>query len=342
MWTDPPAEDELQHAVGRDQAAGASAGERLSVIVRFHDPQRLPFLEEAILSLSIQDWPSLDTIIVLQNGDVEMERIVRDICSRQPWLTDAHLQILTVSVGPGVDGRSALLNEGLLHAQGRFLAFLDDDDVVYQHGYSTLIRQLLAGDKAVAVGGYREACLRRANNQWFVQAIRLPHARVRSRLGIFLSNFIPIHSYVIDRSRLGDFALYFDEAFPPLEDYDFLLRLCARFEPDLSQLHVPVCEYRIHGTNSVATWPDAPANTSAALRRAQQLIDARKQELVCELRVSELAELARVLAEHEQTLHRLARRGHGFMDQHATLKARLRALLPASWRARLQRKGLIT
>lgn len=272
---------------------------RLSVIVRFHQEERLPFLEEAVFSLAIQDWDEIEVIVVLQNGTEKLWRAVEAIIHNQPWPEAARYEIITVPVAEGVDGRSSLLNHGIEHATGRYLAFLDDDDFVYQHGYATLIRQLVRGGCAVAVGGCRRAKIEYESDHWFVQSKDNFFAWGRSRLDLIRENFVPIHSYVIDRSRLGDFDLYFDERFSILEDYDFLLRLCAKFEPDFTSFETPVCEYRIRldGSNSIAHLPNAPAEVVAAQKRAQRLIKERKASLIRNMPAADLVKLKEGLLE---------------------------------------------
>lgn len=265
----------------------------LSVIIRFHQKERLGFLEEAIFSLAIQDWHDLEVMVVIQNGTDELRHTVVDIINRQPWPRQPVYKILLVPIAQGVDGRSTLMNQGIANARGRYLAFLDDDDFVYQHGYATLIEQLVAGGRVIAVGGCRRANIQREGDHWFVKSKDDFFSWGRSRLDLFRENFVPIHSYVIDRSRLDSFELYFDDACPPLEDYDFLLRLFDTVEPDFSQLDVPVCEYRIRldGSNSIAYVENTPPEIIERQKRAQQLVNARKKQLIQNMPAAQQREL---------------------------------------------------
>jgi hypothetical protein len=289
----------------QDTHTSISDNTRLSVVVRFHKEERLPFLDEAVFSLAIQDWDDIEVIIVLQNGTDRLKDAVEELIHQQPWPGSPQYKIVSVPIAGGVDGRSTLLNQGIKYSTGRFLAFLDDDDYVYHHGYTTLIGQLLKGESAMAVGGCRRALMRPENNHWFIQTKDYFFAWGRTRLDLFRENFIPIHSYVIDRSRLGDFELYFDDDLPPLEDYDFLLRLCAEHEPDFSQFETPVCEYRIRldGSNSLAYVPDAPAEVVAAQKRAQRLIRERKESLIRQMPAADLVKLKEGLLESVSQRH---------------------------------------
>lgn len=302
----------------------------LSTIIRFHTRERLQLLEEAIASLAAQEWRELEAVVVLQNPDEALPREVEQVIRRKPWSSAPQFQIVAVKVPAGVDGRAELLNRGLARAAGRFIAFLDDDDLVYPNGYATLIRQLLRGGRAVAVGGYRKAYLRREAGRWHVSGRKEAAVGEPSRLTLFRYSYIPIHSYVIDRSRLGGLELYFDAGVVPAEDYDFLLRLFAASVPDFSCFHTPVCEYRIHELNSIGASLDRPDEQPPALRRALALVDEKKQTLPSVVTVAELAamaeELARLSAERERAAYRLARRAHAAVDRRPRLRSWLRAL----------------
>lgn len=280
-------------AAGREAVARprpAFDNDTLTTIVRFHRKERLMFLEEALFSLAIQSWHDHETVVAIQNGTDELVGAVEEMIKRQPWPDGPRYKVITVEVPPGVDGRSTLLTRGIEQASGRYLAFLDDDDIVYQHGYATLVGQLKRGGCAVAVGGCRTAKVQNVGGNWYVQTKETPFAWGRTRTDLLRDNFVPIHSYVVDRARVDPRVLYFDATLPLLEDYDFLLRLCTKYDFDFTQLDTPVCEYRIHGLNTLPYDPNAPEESRTSHAHAQKLINERKKTLVCSLPVSELVE----------------------------------------------------
>ena len=75
----------------------------------------------------------------------------------------------------------------------------------------------------------------------------------RSRADLFIDNFIPFHSYVLDRDRIPPHLLEFDETLDRLEDYEFLVKLAVSVPFDFKNQGHPVCEYRIRddGSNTV-------------------------------------------------------------------------------------------
>jgi glycosyltransferase involved in cell wall biosynthesis len=293
----------------------SSLNKRLSTIIRFHKRERLPLLEEALFSLAIQFWQDHETVIVIQNGTDEIRREIIEIIDRQPWKESARCQTLMIEIPEGMDGRSTLLNRGIEQATGRFLAFLDDDDLTYQHGYTTLIKQLEEGGSAVALGGCRMAKTQYLSNHWYIRTKESPFAWGRTRLDLLRDNFVPIHSYVIDRFRVDPADLYFDDELPPLEDYEFLLRMCARYEFDFSKLSVPVCEYRIHSLNSIPYDSHAPVESHTFHRRAQQLIQERKQKILCTIPISELVELDSSLTTSRQQITTLQQQIEALQEQ---------------------------
>lgn len=283
-------------------AAPVEPNNTLSTIIRFHKPERLPLLQEALFSLAIQSWRDHEIVIMVQNGTDEIKRAILEIVDLQPWSKHSRQKIVSVDIAQGVDGRSTLLNRGIEQATGRYLAFLDDDDLIYHHGYVTLIQQLREGGGAMALGGCRMARAQYLSDHWYIRSKETPFAWGRTRMDLLRDNFVPIHSYVIDRSRVSPVDLYFDDELPPLEDYDFLLRLCAKYDFDFSQLDTPVCEYRIHGLNSLPYDANAPLESHVSHTRAQQLITERKKTLICSLPIGELVDMECRLIDFQQQI----------------------------------------
>ncbi len=320
----------------------------LTVVIRFHPGGRIACLDEALFSLAIQDWDDLEVLLAVQNGTAEMEAQLIKLIRQQPWRKIPSFRVIGQTFPPGVDGRTRLLNLGVRAAQGRFLAFLDYDDCVYHHAYSALIRQLQKSGKAIAVGGCRRALIEPGTGHAYIVKKDQPFAAPgRKRLDLCRDNFVPIHSYVLDRARVSPGFLYFDESFCLYEDYEFLLRLWCCYEPDLTLLDTPVCEYRIRtdGSNSVIGWlPQVSEEKMNQWKKPQSLIAARRQELIYHVPLTELLALEDRVRELENSqasiLTRLLRKGDFYLNRFGLLKSTLRRVLHSArgvfrfWRRR--------
>jgi hypothetical protein len=289
----PPNETVL---VSLNPATISADNQVISVIIRSHKSERMSLLDEALFSLALQDWPEIEPVIVLQNGTEELKQEVTALVERQPWRNNPVYQILLEPFPPGVDGRSTMLTKGIRKARGRFLAFLDDDDCVYHHGYRLLINRLMQCECAIAVGGTRTATMTFENGSWYFVTKASPFVWGNNKSDLLYENFIPIHSYVMDRSRISTEDLYFDDEAPPLEDYEFLLRLAAKYEFDFKHLKTPVCEYRWHADNSMTQSSDPMGIVSPKVMRARQKIFERKQEIQIAVPISQWIELRHMLA----------------------------------------------
>ncbi|MCY0388759.1 glycosyltransferase family 2 protein [Robbsia sp. Bb-Pol-6] len=216
--------------------------ERISVVIRTM-PGREAHLEKCLFILQGQTYSAIEVVVVVQrlrqnDGIASIERIVdRERHAFHDMRLFEHVC--------AADARSKSLNIGKRHASGRYLAFLDDDDKLYPEHYDKLISALRESDRAWA---YADT-IRALHNKWgqVIERSR-PWQRDRySYLDHLRNNFIPIHSFIIDRTRvshLGDV----NEALSMNEDYEFLLRLAFGHEP----LYVPFpgAEYCIRGDGS--------------------------------------------------------------------------------------------
>ena len=305
----------------------------ISVIIRFHNPAMLGFLEEALFSLALQSWENVEPVVVLQNGSAELRAAVERIILRQPWVKAPRYQVLCVPVAKGIDGRSHLMNCGISSARGRYLSFLDYDDVVYQDAYGILIAQLMKSNCVIAMGQCRRSRLAPASDYWYVETKdRFFSDKGSNRVDLFHDNFVPIHSYVIDRVPLQGFPLYFDETFSRGEDYEFLLRVCARFEADMSQLQTPVCEYRIRtdGSNTAPYWNDEPSKAELLLWEEHSArTEAKKDQHIVAFPMRELirmSEKVSQLTEYSTDLANTVAQLRPVLEQNADLSRALAAL----------------
>ena len=189
----------------------------VSIVVRTY-PGRLPLLQEALLSLSLQTYRPLEVVVVEDGGD-----------TARAWVE-------TLRAGSGLDlvyysapkqGRSHTGNIGLALARGAYLGFLDDDDLFYADHVESLVHALQADTAHDAVYAHAfEIETEFAASGWVPYRERAPEARMREgfdRQALWVANHIPIQTVLFRRGlyeRLGGFC----ERLDALEDWDLWQR----------------------------------------------------------------------------------------------------------------------
>jgi hypothetical protein len=228
----------------------------LSVILRLHTTEgsALLFLSNALFSIVGAIYAPIEAIVVTQQFSPLQIQKVEELIARFVWKDSSRARVVNYEKPQKGDHRSALINTGFDAAQGRYLAILDYDDFVYEHAYSTLIEQLGRSSAAVAFGGCIIAHSTRTAHGYKVVGKSNPW-RKRDDDEFLRRNIYPIHTFVIDRARLGDKLPRFNEKICRGEDYDFLIRLRFETEFDTTCRGQVLFEYPIRddGTNTTMT-----------------------------------------------------------------------------------------
>src|SRR5262245_10648992 len=246
--------------------------EPIDCIVRFHDARRLVELKRCVFSLVGQTYRPLNIILTLQGFLAEELKATRQALEpmltmpRAPTLTIVNLQEPSLE-----DGRAALLNLGLKTATGRYVGFLDYDDVLYPEAYELLVERLRVTEAGIAFAAVRvvEAQI----HAHFVEVKKVLTAPFsgESLRDLFRSNFCPIHSYLLDRQQVPAHILRYDETLADEEDYDVLLRICAEVTSDFALIKTQIGDYyyKKDGSNAIPMSGNFSGERLAAHERLQ-------------------------------------------------------------------------
>ena len=193
---------------------------------------RLGFLKEAVASVSAQDYAKRETIVVddaSEDGTWE-------------WLSSLQDPQVRILRPPHHVERSAARNLGLSHAQGEYVMFLDDDDLLVAGALSYLCEAVRRHPKALAVVGARIAF--DGTGRWFT----LPHPKRTIRRQVWadiLFGWAPqVSQCVIRKSAVAE-AGGWDSTLTIAEDHELWLRLVSP-ESVLVVLPRIVARYRVH------------------------------------------------------------------------------------------------
>ena len=183
-------------------------------------------IRRAIASIANNTWRPLEVIVVYQGPDNSNWLDLQKLPCEFPSLT------LNVLINNAVgDRRAQNLNIGWNRALGRYIGFLDDDDTLAPNHIALLIDSMQATGKAWS---YAQVNLRRENEALEIVSESQPFpGRIFSLKSLWTENFLPIHSFLIDRKALHSSLQQapFHEELDRSEDWDFLLHLAFYHEP---------------------------------------------------------------------------------------------------------------
>lgn len=240
-----------RRAVSAPRAQSPIVPGLLSVVIRNHTVERLPLVDQTVFSLACQSYRPLEIVLVSQSRDPDAVQKLTSVLELHKHVAGYAYQVIAEPAANDIRGK--LLNVGIAAARGQYLAFLDDDDVVYPHHYRRLIDALQRGSAAWSISRTRTARFTfDAGGALYCKSKNILSAHEEFSLpDLVRENYIAAHAYVLDRLRLGRFPVGFSEEITRTEDYVLLLRLAACFRP----AYLPdaaSCEYRIRddGSNS--------------------------------------------------------------------------------------------
>lgn len=270
------------------------ANEFVSCIIRFHDPNKLERLGLALSSLALQTYPFVEPIIMLQNFTAETSAAVAELAGNIPW-PDSFLKPIIINFKDTEKGdhRSKLINQGIDNANGKYIAFLDYDDLLYPNCYQLLISRLKKTGKVIAFGGVIKASVEDWSDGFFVFS-KENIFQDKNKLEFFAENQYPIHTFVLNKYAIDPDLLHFDTNISKNEDYAFLLKILSLYDWDTYHIRQPIAEYslRVDGSNTNTLGaekadPDKVSEWNIALR----YIDNIRENLLIKIKTTDLINL---------------------------------------------------
>ncbi|WP_018077009.1 glycosyltransferase family 2 protein [Thiobacillus denitrificans] len=201
----------------------------ISVVMPCHNAA--PYVEEAIASVLQQTYPQVE-LVVVDDGSTDGSA---DIVER---LAIAHPGRVTVQHQTN-SGPYAARNQGLAHARGNFVAFLDADDTWHPDALKQLHAALTDTLADVAYCGWQNVGEAAANTQPYVP----PNYAETDAAALFLQACPwPINGVLL-RRQLVDTLRGFSERRPTAMDYDLWLRMLVQ-QPTVVRVPEVLAYYR--------------------------------------------------------------------------------------------------
>lgn len=191
-----------------DPASPEPASPLVSVVIRSMDRASLG---RALESVAQQAVPGVEVVLVNALGPLH---------GPTPPAAGAHA-LRRVDAGRALP-RSVAANAGLDAARGRYLIYLDDDDVYLADHLSRLLAALQAAPDALAA--YADVDYGRDGDggSWLSEHV---FAADWDPLRLRFENFLPLHAVLVDREAALRHGCRFDEQLELFEDWDWWLQL---------------------------------------------------------------------------------------------------------------------
>ncbi|WP_298438394.1 glycosyltransferase [Geobacter sp.] len=205
----------------------------VSVIVpTYNRPDMLP---DTLRSILAQSYPHIEIVVVNDAGE-DVERLVKEVAPGAVYLRHERNK-----------GLAGARNTGIRHAAGKYIAYLDDDDLFYPGHVETLVTFLEGSDFRVAYTDSYRAFQSQASGRYEVVRREVAHGVDFDYDRILVDNFVPVLCFMHEKRCIEESG-YFDESLRRHEDWDLWIRMSRRFR----FAHIPrvTCEFscRVDGS----------------------------------------------------------------------------------------------
>ena len=219
----PAAASQLTAVRGSVPALGLTSAPFLSVIVRTQGRRLIP-LEDNLTSLAAQTNRDIEVIICCHDtGDDDYAAVV-EVMDRLPRWIVKKTRAIRVDGG----GRAHPLAVGVAEASGRYVAFLDDDDLAFCHWVEEFAKLVKLHPGAVVRAGCATHSI--DEESWEcgtgysqIGPTTTPYPLDFDLVAHLVGNRTPNCSVAVPRSCFTDLGVSFDDELPVLEDWAMLL-----------------------------------------------------------------------------------------------------------------------
>jgi glycosyltransferase involved in cell wall biosynthesis len=235
----------------------SSGAPLVSVIVPTHNrPELLCAALRSILAQKMQDFE----IIVVNDAGIDIAPWVRSLDD------SGRIRVLR---HPRNRGLAAARNTGLRAARGKYIAYLDDDDLFYPHHLAVLVEAAETTGIPVVYSDSCQAAYSQVDGEMLVERSAAYTGDFEYR-DLLIHNRIPVLC-VLHRRSCIDKAGGFDETLATHEDWDMWVRLFHHFA--FSHVRQTTSEYRLQVNGNSLT------NTKRTdFYRTMQVIHARYKQ----------------------------------------------------------------
>ena len=179
-------------------------------------------------------------IVINDGGDVDVESLLRH--RKSPKIKCHKLKENM--------GHAAVLNEGVRRSKGRFIAYLDDDDVYYPNHLELLLNALRQGKSRIAYSNTKMVSGTMADGRFRAEGIKGCWNVEYDKNKLIADNFISNLSVLHEKSMFSEVGLFVEDL-RVVMDWELWLRASLTY--DFSHVDAYTGEYRFKAGNVTAT-----------------------------------------------------------------------------------------
>lgn len=213
---------------------GAEYSPIVSVIVPTYN--RPTMLKDAIQSVLDQAFQDFEIIVINDAG--------QDVSSVVQAFNTPKIYYLSHDTNKGL---AATRNTGLRAAKGKYIAYLDDDDIYYSNHLQTLVNFLEGSKYRVAYSDAYRNLKNIVNGKVLKEDKEVIYSVNFDREKLLVDNYLPVLCLMHEKECLKHTGL-FDESLPRHEDWDLWIRLSRSYD----FMHIPkiTCEFSMRDDGS--------------------------------------------------------------------------------------------
>lgn len=173
---------------------------------------RADIIEKSIQSVLTQEFQDFEIIVVDDGSKDNTVDVVKSI-------SDSRIRLITQQNG----GASRARNRGVEEARGKYIAFLDSDDVFLPHHLKQALADL---EKGARVCTFTQVIVDRGDGIKYLKPHRAPNAN--EHISEYLMSdrgFVPTIALIVPKLLAQN--VRYDESLSKGDDYDFAIRLVA-------------------------------------------------------------------------------------------------------------------
>jgi len=253
----------------------------VTTVIRIHGGGDIGLLANALGCLAAMRNCICIPMIAAQDFTEEQTSVLSSMIDDYSWHRDHPPQVHHYrSSSENKDLRSTMLNESLRKIKTRFAAFLDYDDLLMCHAYDYLIAKLFNTGKAVAFGRVYSTTFNYTTGEFLLRSRAYEYGE--SYDDFLRNNHAPLHSFILDVSKLNLNRVIYHNDQRYLEDYFLTLQLFAADNCDWNGLKE--CHYIGDYIHSV----DREHTLAFVNDSDRQALIVRPDFILCEQRIKKL------------------------------------------------------